>query len=243
MKNGVRAEVQKVRENIKEAELVLVGIGEEFILKEAHGRFKREEYDARRAAYQELQTLLQNKNYFVITLCTDGMIREAGLKDERIVEPCGSCYRLQCVDKCTDTIIFPEDDLKKRIKSMFQGAEDKKDIEKSFPACMKCGKKLIWNTVETENYAEKGYLDQWNVYTKWLQGTVNHKVCLLELGVGMKFPTVIRWPFEKVTYFNNKAVLVRIHSRLFQTAEEIKDRSIGIEYNSADFLKELSIEV
>ena len=72
---------------------------------------------------------------------------------------------------------------------------------------------------------------------------MNHKVCLLELGTGMKFPTVIRWPFEKITYFNNKASLIRIHSRLFQTTEEIKDRSTGIEYNPVEFVKELSIEV
>ena len=47
MKDNSRAEIQKIRENIKEAELVLVGIGEEFSLKETDGRFKKEEYEAR----------------------------------------------------------------------------------------------------------------------------------------------------------------------------------------------------
>ena len=243
MKDNSRAEIQKIRENIKEAELVLVGIGEEFSLKETDGRFNKEEYEVRMAAYQGLQRLLQNKNYFVVTLCTDGMIRQAGLKDERIVEPCGSYYRLQCANKCTDTITVPDEDLQKKIKGMFQGREEKMNIERDLPVCGQCGKKLIWNTIETENYAEEGYLEQWKAYTKWLQETVNHKVCLLELGTGMKFPTVIRWPFEKITYFNNKASLIRIHSRLFQTTEEIKDRSTGIEYNPVEFVKELSIEV
>ena len=242
MKDNRRADIQKVRENIKEAELVLVGIGEEFSLKETNGRFKKEEYEARKEAYQGLQKLLQDKNYFVVTLCTDGMIRQAGLKDERIVEPCGSYYRLQCADKCTDTITVPDEELQNKIKDMFQGKEEKKNIERNLPDCAKCSKKLTWNTIEAENYAEEGYLEQWKVYTKWLQGTVNHKVCLLELGTGMKFPTVIRWPFEKITYFNNKARLIRIHSRLFQTTEEIKDRSTGIEYNPVEFVKELSIE-
>lgn len=242
MKDNRRADIQKVRENIKEAELVLVGIGEEFSLKETNGRFKKEEYEARKEAYQGLQKLLQDKNYFVVTLCTDGMIRQAGLKDERIVEPCGSYYRLQCADKCTDTITVPDEELQNKIKDMFQGKEEKRNIERNLPDCAKCSKKLTWNTIEAENYAEEGYLEQWKVYTKWLQGTVNHRVCLLELGTGMKFPTVIRWPFEKITYFNNKARLIRIHSRLFQTTEEIKDRSTGIEYNPVEFVKELSIE-
>ena len=83
----------------------------------------------------------------------------------------------------------------------------------------------------------------WQIYNKWLQGTINKKLCILELGVGMRFPTVIRWPFEKVTYFNQKATLFRVHSKLYQITEEIKDRSFGIESDPMEILKELSIQI
>ena len=63
-----------------------------------------------------------------------------------------------------------------------------------------------------------------DVVERYLQGTINKKVCLLEIGVGMKYPSVIRWPFEKITFYNQKSELFRVHSRLYQISEEIKDR-------------------
>ena len=60
------------------------------------------------------------------------------------------------------------------------------------------------NNVYAENYDESGYLDQWGHYRKWLQGTLNRRLFVLELGVGMRFPSVVRWPFEKVAFFNQK---------------------------------------
>ena len=105
--------------------------------------------------------------------------------------------------------------------------------------CPDCGKPLEFNLVETANYNENGYLEKWQKYKLWLQGTVNKKLCVLELGVGMKYPTVIRWPFEKVVYFNQKAELFRVHSKLYQMTEEIKDKGFGICSKPVDFVKEL----
>ena len=89
--------------------------------------------------------------------------------------------------------------------------------------------------------APEGYLDQWNVYTKWLQGTMNRGLCVLELGVGMNYPGVIRFPFEKMVYYNQKAFLYRVHSRLYQLGAKIADRGRGIAENPVDFLGLLGI--
>ena len=59
---------------------------------------------------------------------------------------------------------------------------------------------------------------------------------MLELGVGFKTPTVIRWPFEKTVFFNKKAWLFRVHQELFQTSEEIKEKSTPIAKDSVEFL-------
>ena len=55
----------------------------------------------------------------------------------------------------------------------------------------------------------------------------------------MTFPTVIRWPFEKVVFFNQKASLVRVHSMLGQVTEEIADRAYGFSRDPKEFMKEL----
>ena len=46
--------------------------------------------------------------------------------------------------------------------------------------------------------------------------------------MGLSYPSVIRLPFERTALFNQKAVLVRIHSKLAQAPEELAGRSICI---------------
>mgnify|MGYP003307054933 CR=1 FL=1 len=64
------------------------------------------------------------------------------------------------------------------------------------------------NHIGAKKYSEEGYLKKWNLYMKWLQGSLNRNIRILELGVGMKYPSVIRWSFEKVTLINNKAKFI-----------------------------------
>lgn len=73
----------QVKEQIREAELVLVGIGEELSVAKA-GR------EAALAAYNRLAELLEGKDFFLVTLNTDDLIYASTLPSERIVAPCGS---------------------------------------------------------------------------------------------------------------------------------------------------------
>ncbi len=239
----VRDMIQNIAEKIADADMVLIGIGEEFEIKnsEKDNGEGEKAFLKRKQAYCRLEEVIKNKNYFIVTLCMDGIIYEADFDKKRIVEPCGSFYRLQCSGKCTSDIYEPDKNQTMKIQEFLKGKCEEKDI--ILPHCPKCGAPLAFNTIQTENYAEEGYLDMWQLYNKWLQGTVNKKLCILELGVGMRFPTVIRWPFEKVVYFNRKSTLFRVHSKLYQTTEEIKERSVGIQSDPMEFLKELSNQI
>ncbi|HIS31726.1 MAG TPA: hypothetical protein IAB44_09315 [Candidatus Limivivens intestinipullorum] len=99
-----------------------------------------------------------------------------------------------------------------------------------------CGSDRTGNVVSNENYDESWYLPKWQSYTKWIQNTLHRRLAVLELGVGMEYPGVIRWPFEKTAYFNKKAVLVRVHSRLFQIPAELGERGIPVEADPVEFL-------
>lgn len=231
-----------LKEYFKDADMVLVGIGEAFqdrfedikiedeknitILEE----YARKKYlnscekDEIIQAYGKLEELLEGKNYFIVTLCTDDKIYRTNIKTDRIVAPCGSYSFLQCEDVCSDEI-YPLDIYEEILK---------KNQE---PICPKCGKKLVMNHIGAKKYSEEGYLKKWNLYIKWLQGSLNKKICVLELGVGMKFPTVIRWPFEKVAFINNKAKFIRVHEQLYQLTEDIKEKGISIKENPVDFLR------
>ena len=70
---------------------------------------------------------------------------------------------------------------------------------------------------------------------KYLTGSINTKLLILELGVSLDYPTVIRWPFEKVAFINKGAHLVRVHEKLYHHTPEIADKTESVSMNSVDY--------
>lgn len=105
--------------------------------------------------------------------------------------------------------------------------------------CPGCNAGMILNNVQAAMYDERGYLSDWQRYTKWLQGTVNRKLLVLELGVGMEYPGMIRIPFERVVFLNQKAKMYRIHGSLYQITEKLGEKGAGISENAIDWLANL----
>lgn len=162
-------------------------------------------------AYHILESLIKSKDYFVITTNVDGFIYEFNIDPERIVAPCGDLRRMQCVD-------FSH--------GIWTGAG----------ICPVCGKPGMENTIRTKPYNEAGYAKQWEVYTNWLKRTINRNIFLLELGEGFETPTVMRWPFEKIAFMNDKANFWRVNERFPQVPEELKDKAVSVSQNALEFL-------
>ncbi len=201
---------KQIVEEIKACDKLLIGIGEEW---NAKGN------EDIQILYDKLQSLIQDKDYFIVTTVTDGEVRKSSLIQSRIVAPCGNVTWRQCSKSCK--------------KDIWEPGEIPDDI------CPHCGQPLVGNTIEAEDYIEEGYLPQWNAYTSWLSGTLNKSLLLLELGVGFKTPTVIRWPFEKTATLNKKAHMYRIHGNFAQLSEAVKGKAESISENSLEFLRKL----
>ena len=200
-------------------------------------------------AYQSLYELVNQKNYFIVSLSVDSYLSRFGFKDERFVNPCGSYSHMQCERNC-NTELQESSDLLKNIGSLLQEMSDDNDRmgqedvvrladelleEIDGLKCEKCHERIVFNTLDAVKYNENGYLEKWQIYMKWLQGTVNKKTCIIEAGAGMELPSVIRWPFEKTVFYNQKAKMIRIHQKFFQVNEETKDRAYSREQNSVAF--------
>ena len=231
-----------LKDFFSDADMVLVGIGEAFqekfqgieVVDEKNVTvfedYAKKKYldlcveDEVIQAYRKLERLLEGKNYFVVTLCNDEKIFKTNIKSDRIVAPCGNYSFLQCEDVCSEEIYSLE-----KYKSILEDGKQ--------PVCPKCGKRLVMNHIGVKKYSEEGYLKKWNFYMKWLQGSLNKEIRVLELGVGMKYPTVIRWPFEKLTFINNKAKFLRVHEQLYQLTEDIREKGNSIMENPVDFLR------
>ena len=204
---------------ISSADKVLIGIGEEWDSM-PDGAKKQ----VILAAYSVLETLVRDKDYFIVSMVTDPLIYETTINSDKVVQPCGRETILQCEKACTDELYDTE-----------------KESERSLERCPHCFAPLVPNTIQANAYIEKGYLPQWEVYTKWLQKTLNQELVILELGCNLKYPSVIRWPFEKIAFFNQKSTFYRIHESLYQISEEIAVRAYSKQENSACFLSNLFV--
>jgi hypothetical protein len=68
---------------------------------------------------------------------------------------------------------------------------------------------------------------------------LSEDLLILELGVGLEYPTVIRFPFEKIAYINNKAYMIRVHEKLYQLTEQISKKAVSVQGNSMDYIKQV----
>ncbi len=257
--------MRELTERVQDAELVLVGLGEvfqydwsmlvqdaryqeiekeigeneeyiwmiPFLQKLAMRNGRAEKWDT---AYAALKSIVGDKNYFVISLCMDDYIYGTGLDEQRIVTPCGGFRKMQCNKNCSHILSEVPQESLDVVEQYYQKKLPLQALKE--PVCSVCGEKLRFNQLGVYRYAEEGYLDRWSDYTKWLQGTVHKKLCVLELGVGMEYPSIIRFPFEKIVLYNQKAFLYRVHPSLYQLGEEIADRGLGIKENPVNFLCE-----
>ena len=217
---------QKIKDMITNADLVLIGIGEEFegirhlknqpdycamiekvenadmewLIPAINQQFSKEVfmdvsfYEKALKALKNLSVLLKDKNYFVVTVATNDVVWEAGFKTGKIVAPCGGSFRKQS-KKGQESLKEPIELTLEEKENLYQLI--KVGTPELFRICLPEEEQGILNNIYAANYDERGYLTDWQTYTRWLQGTLNKKVCILELGVGMQYPSVIRFPFEK----------------------------------------------
>ena len=213
----------EVREKIKEAQKVLIGIGKEWALRddEKDIRFRHLSDPAQsdlKAAYEALYDLIKEKDYYIVTTLTDGAVYEMPFDKNRIVAPCGNIHWRQCSKACT--------------KDIWEESEVPDDV------CPHCKAPLTGNTIKAETYIEEGYLPRWKDYMKWQTGTINRSLVILELGEGFSTPTVMRWPFEKIIYFNQKSKLYRINENFYQLPKEAEKRGVSVHENSVRWMLE-----
>jgi len=256
-----RMPYSSLKEMMIDADMILIGIGEEFddirSLKAISGyselratvmasnepwilpkfdAVNRKKTDSKvKEVLDKFVRLIEDKNYFVVSTSMNPDVLKADWKDKRFVAPCGSCLMKQCVNGCNLVLseVSVADD---KILDEFVGNINDRSRSVNIGICPECGGEMILNNVYSSRYNENGYLDQWNVYTRWLQGSLNKKLMILELGVGVDYPSIIRFPFEKIAFYNNKASFYRVNEKLYHLPSELGKKGKSIAENSIDWL-------
>lgn len=218
-------EIGKILDHLKEeinaSELILIGVGEGLntgsgssFQERCHLVKQKKDGFIKNGALQSLALLLSGKNYFIVSTNVDECLYYSGFHEGRLVTPCGREGFFQCSQNCSNKVWEPDDWC----------------LIQENPICPDCGKPAVFNEYNSKDhshYCEQGYLSDWGRYMKWLSGTLNKKLLLLELGCGFTHPELIRWAFERTAFINTNAHLIRIHKTLANIPVQLKEKAEG----------------
>ena len=74
---------------------------------------------------------------------------------------------------------------------------------------------------------DEKWMEMYNNYSRYLEHADEEKnIVFLELGVGFNTPSIIRYPFEQMTYGNPNTTLIRLNRSSSQAIPENKDKTI-----------------
>ena len=176
--------------------------------------------------YKKLYELVKDKDYFVITTNVDGKFINNSFDKNKVFEVQGSYSKFQCSTPCHDKLYFNEKQVMKMLDNI---DEDLKIPSKLVPKCPVCHKNMSVNLRSDDTFVED---DNWRKlnkrYNKFIGDHINKKVLLLEFGVGFNTPSIIRFPFEQMTFDNENFKLIRFNDKYSMVPYEIESRSICV---------------
>lgn len=197
--------------------------------------------DAPKPVYQELLSLVQDKDYFVLTTNVDHQFQKAGFDKHRLFYTQGDYGLWQCMEPCHQKTYDNEE----AVRQMVAGQRDMRIPTKLVPRCPVCGKPMAMNLRSDNTFVEdEGWHRAAGRYHDFLRRHDGLKVLFLELGVGANTPAIIKYPFWKMTYANPNAAYACINFGEAFAPPEIRGRSICINADIGDvlaWLKEVRI--
>ena len=181
--------------------------------------------DAPKPVYSDLLRLIRGKDYFVITTNVDHCFQKAGFDKKRLFYTQGDYGLFQCSEPCCRETW----DNEAIIRQMVAEQKDMKIPSALVPRCPHCGKPLTMNLRADDRFVED---EGWHAaavrYANFLRTGEGQKILFLELGVGYNTPSIIKYPFLRMTAENENATYACLNRGQAITAREIEDRSICI---------------
>jgi NAD-dependent SIR2 family protein deacetylase len=211
--------------------------------------------DPPKPVYKDLLALVKDKNYFVITTNVDHQFQRAGFDKKRLFYTQGDYGLFQSasgrIKKTWDNEAwvmlameaqgFVRDD-----SGVFQVPQDRKismriphDLLPEIPE----GGKAAMNLRSDDTFVEDaGWQEASANYAAFLREAADKRVLFLEIGAGANTPVIIKYPFWAMTAENPNATYACLNFNAAVCPKQIEDRSICIDGDSAEVLRELNMD-
>ena len=208
---------------------------------------------ASKPVYNELFSLLKDKNYFVITTNVDHQFQKAGFDKKRLFYTQGDYGLFQSVNPQIRKTYDNEEWVMKAMEAqgfvkdengIFGVPENKKILMKIptelIPKCPDDGSDMTTNLRADSSFVEdEGWHKASEKYSNFLENHKKMHILFLELGVGGNTPVIVKYPFWYMTMENKKAVYACINYRETFCPTKLEDRSICLDGNIGELLNEI----
>ena len=174
--------------------------------------------------YKKLYEIMHERNYFVVTTNTESQFVKAGFPEKKVFEVQGDYQWFQCSRACHDKLYYNEE----QVREMVAKTVDCAIPHELLPVCPVCGEPMAPNLRADEYFVEdKAWHEMRNRYEDFIGSIGDQNVVYLEFGIGPNTPAVIRYPFERWTYQNPNAHLIRFNRDYPEGNPENRDKTIA----------------
>ena len=209
--------------------------------------------DAPKPVYQDLLSLVRDRDYFVITTNVDHQFQRAGIDKQRLFYTQGDYGLFQSAGGHIKKTYDNEAWVMKAMAAqgfvldengVFQASEDHglsmRIPHELIPVCPDDGGPVSMNLRADDTFVEdEGWHAAAERYAGYLQSHQGKHVLFLELGVGGNTPMIIKYPFWAMTAENPDAVYACLNYGEAVCPGQIRQQSICLDGDCGELLKEL----
>lgn len=194
---------------------------------------------AQKDTYRKLYELVRDRDYFVITTNVDHQFQKAGFQKERLFYTQGDFGLFQCSVPCHETVYDNEEAIKEMVKEQRDGRIPSGLV----PCCPVCGRPMAMNLRADSTFVEDaGWHRAAERYSQFLKRAGQKRTLLLELGVGMNTPGIIKYKFWELLGENPNAAYVCVNNGEAFAPPELADRSVIIRSDIGEMLNDVMAE-
>lgn len=212
--------------------------------------------DAPRPVYEQILDLVKEKDYFVLTTNVDHCFQKAGFDKKRLFYTQGDYGLFQCQAPCCQNTFDNQKLIYEMMDAQGYTLNNKKEYElkkgtiskmviptELIPKCKQCGKQMTMNLRSDDRFVQdEGWYQAAERYDLFIRRHEKMRIVYLELGVGYNTPSIIKYPFWRMTYKNENAIYICMNKEEAYCPKEIERRSICVDGDIRETLQRIMKE-